>query len=83
MEFEIGQIWEISWNPNEALTAKPPKSRTGVLLGMDKDAGMVVKLWFSCPMIPGRRSNDVHVNEWPYEGARHIGSLITRGIDPA
>ncbi len=67
MDFEIGQIWEVpvSDMPEPLQSARPQLIRRGMLTGMTMENGAPIKLFFSCPMIPGRRSGEVHPNEWP------------------
>jgi hypothetical protein len=75
MTFEIGQIWQVSWDTGDHL-APGVKGRRGVLLGMDIEAdGMPTKLYFSCPMVPGSKTNEVYVRNWPVKHSQLIGQL--------
>ena len=68
--FEIGQVWQVEWTKGaEPMSTEPgsgtPISRVGMLIGVEHHRGDPVKLWFGCPMLPGRKTGEVYVSEWP------------------
>jgi hypothetical protein len=65
--YEIGQVWEHRWkagNEPYSTEARGFKSRTGVITGIEALNGAPSKLFFSIPMIDGRKTGDVYVNEF-------------------
>jgi hypothetical protein len=74
MEPEIGQVWKVLWDSGDAL--RPAiRGRIGVILGMDIEHDSATKLYFSCPMVKGRKTNEVSVRDWPPPHSEMIGHL--------
>lgn len=70
----IGQVWEVQWDSGDVLHPGV-RGRRGVLLGMNIEHGGPTKLWFSCPMLKGRKTNEVHIRDWPPPHSKFIGLI--------
>ena len=78
MELEVGQVWEVRWiEGGEAMPSKAvvQRRRQGILTGIDFNGSIPTKLYFSCPMIEGRRNGEIQAREWTKVNATLIGTL--------
>jgi len=78
MQVEIGQVYEVQWTQGaEALPSQrvTTKTRRAILTGIELEGSVPTKLWFSCPILQGRRSGEVHMNEWSGINAKFLGKL--------
>jgi len=80
MEPSIGQVWQVLWDSGDVL-APGIKGRIGVIVGMDIEHGEPTKLYFSCPMVKGRKTNEVSVRDWPPPHSEFIGQLVMTPAD--
>ena len=78
-EFEVGQVWESLWargtEPFSTEGAVSVKRRVGMITGIEQVDGEVTKLFFSVPMIEGRKTGEVYAKEFLSHRVALVGEI--------
>ena len=85
MEFEIGQVWEHRFMAgSEALSTSRSshQSRRGMITGIEEVNGSPSRLYFSIPMVPGRKTGMVHANEFASMPNTRLVGVVAVGEPP-